>query len=106
MRPAFYHSAEENNKVMAVMASEIDIRMFVQQSCFTIHSSSEPLEELVPKLKNQQDTDILTKIIIPANYVRQMAFELDVCGFRKGDIFPDLQNLADEMKSRYRPHHI
>jgi hypothetical protein len=32
-----------------------------------------------------------------------MAFEIDVCGFRKGDIFPDLGHLAEELKGIYAP---
>jgi hypothetical protein len=95
--PAFYHEAPENNKVMAAMASETDIRMFVQQGCFTIHSTSKPLEEF------QLKEGILTQLVIPAECVQEMAFEIDVCGIRKGDIFPDLQNLADELKGIYRP---
>jgi hypothetical protein len=97
LEPAFYHDTKENHKVMAVMASETDIRMFVQQGCFTIHSASQPLEEL------QLPSGILSQLVIPAKCVQQMAFEIDVCGFRKGDIFPDLQNLASEFTGRFRP---
>jgi hypothetical protein len=70
------------------------IRMFVQQGCFTIHSNPIPL--------NQQDGshEYLSHINIPAEYVKRMAFEIDLCGFRKGDIFPDLGNLADELTNR------
>lgn len=97
LEPAFYRATEENQKVMAAMASEMDIRMFVQQGCFTIHSYSQPLDDSVNYDK------FLTKLIIPASSVKQMAFELDVCGFRKGDMFPDLQNLANELKVTFRP---
>jgi len=48
-------------------------------------------------------TGYLTHITIPAQSVKRVAFELDVCGFRKGDIFPDLGNLAAELKSRQMP---
>lgn len=43
--PAFADGYEENERVRAVMATETDMRMFVQQGCFTIHSSMRPLEE-------------------------------------------------------------
>lgn len=96
LRPAFYHQGEENNKVMAVMAAETDLRMFVQQGCFTIHSYQGPL--------NRRDghEPYLSGLRIPAHRIQDMAFDLDICGFRKGDIFPDLNNLADEFKGRYR----
>jgi hypothetical protein len=94
---AFTHNEPENNKIIAVMAAENDLRMFVQQGCFTIHSDTTPL--------NRRDVNrrYLAAIIIPAEYVRRVAFEVDVCGFREGDIFPDLGHLADELKKRWPP---
>jgi hypothetical protein len=97
LQPAFYHRFPEKNKVIAAMASETDIRMFVQQGCFTIHSSSPPLEAL-PNCHA-----FLTKLVIPSHCIERLALEVDVCGFRRGDMFPDLQNLADELKRTYRP---
>ena len=95
LAPAFHDKAEEPRKVIAAMASELDMRMFVQQGCFTIHSCRKPLN-IRPESK-----DCLDKITIPANRVPKLAFEASVCGFRKGDIFPDLANLAGELKARY-----
>jgi hypothetical protein len=97
LRPAFSDKGTENNKVMAVMAAETDERMFVQQGCFTIHSYKGPLD------KRSDNREFLSGFIIPANRVRDMAFSIDVCGFRKGDIFPDLEHLANEFKGRCRP---
>jgi hypothetical protein len=75
------------------MASETDIRMFVQQGAFTIHNTPKPLNEL------PLNGSPLTKIILVATNVRTIANELAVCGFRKGDIYPDLQNLARDLSS-------
>ncbi len=94
---AFSHRIEENNKVLAAMAAERDLRMFVQQGCFTIHSYREPLNT-----RNGHE-EYLTEVRIPAEKVRDMAFAIDACGFRKGDIFPDLQHLAAELSGIYRP---
>lgn len=90
--PAFSDKYEENNKVLAVMAVEHDMRMFVQQGCFTIHSDKTPLDI---RIGNEQ---YLSKIIIPASVIQDFANEIKICGIRKGDIFPDLQNLSDELK--------
>lgn len=94
IRPAFYHEGKENNKVLAAMASEMDQRMFVQQGCFTIHSNKKPLN------KRKGHEAYLSALRIPAQRIREMAFTIDVCGFRKGDVFPDLANLALELKNR------
>jgi hypothetical protein len=94
LTPAFTDKVLETNRVLAVMAAETDIRMFVQQGCFTIHSDQTPLE------KRYKSERYLNCITIPADYVGRMAIEIDVCGFRKGDIYPDLGNLAAEMTSR------
>lgn len=95
LAPAFHDKAEEPGKIVATMASELDMRIFVQQGCFTIHSCRRPLNH------RPESEDCLRKILIPAESVSRLAFEIDVCGFRKGDIFPDLANLAEELKARY-----
>jgi hypothetical protein len=95
--PAFSHRALENNKVLAVMAAERDLRMFVQQGCFAIHSDQTPLNR-----RNDREA-YLAQLVIPAEYVKHVAFEVDICGFRKGDIFPDLGHLAEELKGTYPP---
>jgi len=96
VEPAFYHDSPENSKVMAAMATETDGRMFVQQGCFTIHSDPEPLNN-----RNGHE-DYLSALKIPADKVKDMAFSIDDCGFRKGDIYPDLEHLASEFKGRHR----
>lgn len=79
--PAFSHRALENNKVMA---AESDMRMFVQQGCFTIHSEQKPLTD-----KPSNET-FLSEYIIPAECIFDVAQTIDIMGFRKGDIYPDL----------------
>lgn len=86
------NSATDQAQVLAVMASEHDLRMFVQQGCFTIHSDPTPLN-----LRPHSDK-YLSQIVVPADSVRKLAHEVEVCGFRKGDIYPDLGNLASELR--------
>ncbi|MGX1790885.1 FRG domain-containing protein [Bosea sp. NPDC055332] len=90
--PAFANGYEENNKVIAAMAAESDIRMFVQQGCFTIHSRSTPLNE------TPNHEEYLRSMIVPQESVQALADEIRLCGFRRGDIYPDLANLANELK--------
>ena len=95
--PAFNHVAPENDKVLAAMAAERDVRMFVQQGCFTIHSLKTPLEA------RPESGMYLEKLILPSASIKDLAWEIDAAGFRKGDIFPDLGNLAEELVHRRLP---
>ncbi|GET34640.1 hypothetical protein PbJCM13498_35030 [Prolixibacter bellariivorans] len=93
--PAFYHQSEEPNTVAAAMASETDQRMFVQQGCFTIHSADTPLD------KTDLPSRVLTKLTIPSQKVRELSFDIEILGFRRGELFPDLENLSNELRTRY-----
>ncbi len=95
LNPAFYHESEETGKVRGVMSSETDLRMFVQQGAFTIHSTTKPLEEM------SFSKGVLYKICFPSAAVVRIAQELAVSGFRKGDIYPDLQNLATDLSKTH-----
>jgi hypothetical protein len=78
--------------VYAATSVETDMRMFAQQGCFTIHGAEcpalEDIEELDP---------YLLKVVIPADAVPKFAEELDACGMREGDIYPDLDHLSAEL---------
>jgi hypothetical protein len=95
--PAFSDRKPENHKVMAVMATETDLRMFVQQGCFTIHSDRTALNRL------KGHPDFLWRIIIEAVNVPTVAHQVHLCGLRQGDLFPDLGNLAQELKRAHPP---
>lgn len=90
LKGAFY-DVKEPNKILAVMAHDVDMRIFVQQGCFTIHSDRVPLNR---KRKNRS---YLFPLLIKAEDARSVAEEVFVSGLRKGDIYPDLGNLATEI---------
>jgi hypothetical protein len=84
--------------VIAAMATETDLRMFVQQGCFTVHSPD------VPSLEADSfSEDFLWRLLIPRELVHRFARQVDRLGFRNGDLFPDLEHLADELKRFYPP---
>jgi hypothetical protein len=93
---AFDHEAPAQTMVRAVMGSETDLRLFVQQGCFTIHCDPTPLNRM------QGHAQYLDALVIPAGSIRRLADELDVCSFRQGDIFPDLGHLAAELRQPRR----
>jgi hypothetical protein len=78
--------------IVAVMASEIDMRMFVQQGCFTAHSSGTSVDSL------ESSPEFLEQLVVPAERIVEFAAEIDACGITQGDIFPDLEHLAAELR--------
>lgn len=80
---------------LAVMATEGDLRMFVQQGCFTVHSARTPIN------RQEDSGQYLLKMIIPSECARRFALEVDLCGIRQGDLFPDLENLAAELRHTF-----
>jgi len=78
--------------IIAIMASEIDMRMFVQQGCFTAHSSGNSVESY------SSSTQFLEQLVIPADRMLEFAAQVDACGITRGDIFPDLEHLAAELR--------
>ncbi len=84
--------------VIAAMATELDLRMFVQQGCFTVHApQSAPLDRM------EEPHGLIWRILIPHGVVHEFARQMDHLGFRGGDLFPDLQNLATELTRSYPP---
>jgi hypothetical protein len=68
------------------------LRMFVQQGAFTIHSDTAPLN------RRPTHSKYLLPLLIKAANVQKMAKQIHACGIVRGDIFPDLQSLAEEFK--------
>jgi hypothetical protein len=90
LAPAF-KDRKDDKDVLAVMAVEHDMRMFVQQGAFTIHAARDVLNE------RKGHSRYLRPLLIPAEAVQRVARETFACGLRRGDLFPDLANLADEL---------
>lgn len=75
--------------------------MFVQQGCFTVHDPE------AGRIDEQPDADFfLTKLLVPRSHVGEFAADVDACGIRLGDIFPDLENLAAELIHTFRPRSV
>jgi hypothetical protein len=95
LKPAFAEPVgPEPDRIFAVMAVETDLRMFVQQGAFTIHSMRTPLDSW------RNNREYLTPIVIRAAHIDSFAEDLFRCGVREGDVFPDVDHLA-EGRARY-----
>jgi hypothetical protein len=67
--------------------------MAAQLGNYTIHDNQTPLE-LHPESQN-----FLARILLPASSHNKLARDCSVLGLRQSTLFPDLANLASELKN-------
>jgi len=79
------------HRVLSMSAPELDLRMLVQWSVFTIHASEKAMEEL-PDQENY-----LREIIIPAEDRYPLRQAVKIIGYSRSRLFPDLQSLAEDL---------
>ena len=79
------------NRIIACHGVGCDLRMYVQQSDFTIHSTAERLDQI---LKLDESCDYFYKIRIPQQIRKQLLAQLDAMGFHESSIYPDMEHIA------------
>lgn len=79
-------------KIVGVFPNRFDMRMAMQQSVFTIHGSPKPLEVV------DNSSQFLLRFKIPSNCKKDIRDGLFKLGIRRSGLFPDLENLAAEIK--------
>ncbi|MCQ2492020.1 MAG: FRG domain-containing protein [Lachnospiraceae bacterium] len=95
IRPAFKAEYEPGNpnvkdSILACYPIENDLRIYVQQSAFTLHNTNR-------KLIDVPGNDILRKIIIPKEAKERIFRELKLMGFSLSHIYPDASHIATEL---------
>ena len=90
--PAFDRDAVETAKVIAIRPAEVDVRLMVQLSEFTLNGYNSALENLT------RTGEFLMKFRIPSESKLEMRKELKRLGVRLSSIFPDLEHLAEEIR--------
>ncbi len=93
IKHAFDRESQKISKVAAVSSKEIDVRLMVQLSVFTIHGSCDPLESW------DSHENYLIKFEIPAERKKRLLQLLYDLGIRESNIFPDLEHLAHDMSA-------
>jgi hypothetical protein len=74
-------------------------RMIAQRSCFTVHGTAlEPIESLL-KCKGLDEKECLFKYDIDPQKVDPLMRELSLLGTSAATIFPDLDHLAEDLRS-------
>lgn len=87
-----YSGNFEEKRIVAIRPYEVDLRLMVQLSEFTIHGSDYPIENI-----NNYDTFVQRKKI-PYDKKEKIREGLKLLGIRESVIFPDLDHLAEEIK--------
>lgn len=86
-------SAPKDEIIVAIYPREVDIRMMIQMSAFTIHGTKNPLNSI-------NDTEnFLVKHVIPPAAKRELENQLFRIGITESYLFPDLEHLASELAS-------
>lgn len=80
-----------DERILAVLTEQIDLRHMVQQSAFTIHGRSEPLDQI------DGGDSALARIRIPVAAKPGFRQMLNLLGISRSSLFPDLENLALEL---------
>lgn len=97
LRPAFHaHQVNKKvkNKIIACRPVEYDMRVYTQQSAFTIHNTKRRIEDM-------KKSDVLFQLIIPASCKKNILMELKILGITLSNIYPDAEHIAQELKDFY-----
>ncbi len=95
--PAFkhtHHNLELVDRILACSSTDNNLRMYSQQSNFTVHNSLQRLEDIC-------DEHTLYKIIIPCDRKQYFIESLRVFGITEGSIYPDLDHISSDLKNSY-----
>jgi hypothetical protein len=94
-RAAYIHDSPKQLKILAVATNERDVRPLVQLSCFTLHDSLVPLEDV------ENSSAFLRKFTIPATAKHQLAQDLHLLGVLLPGLFPDLEHLSEYLSKLF-----
>ena len=83
------------DKIIACYPVEYNMRIYTQQSVFTVHNSKR-------KLTDAENKNLLKRYIIPAKCKREILSELHICGITLRNIYPDVEHIAQELKEFYK----
>ena len=99
IRPAFKKEFVPENpnvvdKILACYPIEHDLRVYVQQSAFTLHNTDRRLEDLC-------DASMLAKIVLPSQAKKRLFAELAALGISVSYVYPDSEHIAQELIEKH-----
>ena len=80
--------------ILAIDGHEIDLRMLVQLGRFTLHAHGAPIESLSGSERWSR------RYIVPKEAKTKIRNQLAAFGIRRWNLFPDLANLATNLRER------
>lgn len=100
LTPAFKSNFEINDnfndKIIACHSVEKNLRMYSQQSSFTVHNSQKKLEDIC-------DSETLFKFVIPYKFKQEMYESVSVLGISTSFIYPDMEHISKDIIKKYNP---
>ncbi len=91
-RDAFNYDRKESTNILSIIPDQFDLRHIVQQTVFTIHGRSDPLDT------HNYSEQCIYKIKVKKESKKEIREIIKYFGITKSNIFPDLDHLADELK--------
>jgi hypothetical protein len=91
---AFDGSQVVGDLAYAIVPEEIDPRMMLQMSMFTIHNAPTSLAQ------HARAEEFLLRFEIPGSKKALIRRELELFGMRASNLFPDLEHLAEEVATK------
>ncbi len=87
---------------IAIHANFLDLRIFSQQSCFTINGKKEEDFETIFNNTDLINNDYFLKFVIPNQYAKKLLNELECMGYNTTKIFPDIEHFAKDLLKRFK----
>lgn len=97
IKPAFNSKLENKDfadKIIACYPLEYNMRIYTQQSAFTVHNS-------VRKLTSNNNSNLLIQYRIPSEFKQYILKELKLCGISLRTVYPDVEHIAEELKDTF-----
>lgn len=82
------------DKIIACHSVKKDLRMYSQQSSFTVHNSLRKLEDIC-------DEETLYKFIIPQSCKEKMYESVNILGISTSFIYPDMEHISKDVIKKY-----
>jgi len=92
-----FEAKPSTGKIVGVATHEVDIRMMMQLSAFTIHDTDKPLEGIL-----HDYGAFLRRYEILPSAKRHLRDQLELLAIDSTNLFPDLDHLAADLNRRTR----